>query len=321
MTLNGERSTEKEVLSGVPQGSVLGPCLFALFVNDMPNCVKSLIRLFADDAKLYRTIKDRQDCETLQEDLNSLLSWATTWQLNFNVNKCYILRIGTNLPDFIYHMSDSSGNRHNLKEVPNMKDLGVTISNDLNFEVHVNNVTNSANRALYTVKRTMKHLNAACGPTLYKSLVRPILEYGNSAWCPSTARQREALEKIQRRATRWICPKNMVYERRLRFLKLPSLSHRRRRGDLIEVFKYFRNEKVYNSLKFTINKAGRTRGHSLKITKHRWRLNVRGRAFANRVINDWNSLPSGVVEAKSLDSFKARLDRHWENTESVFRVD
>ena len=299
VVLDGARSKSVPVTSGVPQGSVLGPCLFSIFINDMPSDIDSIIRLFADDSKMYRFIYNPVDCNLLQDDLDKLVRWAHTWQLQFNIQKCCVLRLGKNPPPFRYKMEDETGTVHHLLVVDAVKDLGITISNDLSTKTHVNNVVRTANKVLYTIKRTIKDLNAASGPLLYKSLVRPVLEYANAAWVPHTINEVELLEKVQRRATRWMCARGMDYEARLRYLNLPTLTYRRRRGDVIEVFKYFKNPSVYNSFKFTLS-TGVTRGHTLKVLKQRWRTNLGGRALSNRVVNDWNSLPRLSLRPKLL---------------------
>ena len=316
--LNGVLSSTSDVISGVPQGSVLGPCLFAVFVNDMPKCTDSPLSLFADDAKLYRVIKAIQDCIALQADLTSLVNWAKTWQLEFNIEKCCVLRIGNSQVNFQYKMTDKTGTTHILNEVSSMRDLGVIITNDLSTKTHVEQVAASANRALYSIKRTVKDLNICTGPMLYKSLVRPILEYCHSAWHPQTVREIEILEKVQRRATRWIVKERGVsYSNRLRQLNLPTLTHRRRRGDMIEIYKYFQHPELYNNFKLQ-RSVGITRGHNLKVVKDRWRTVLRGKFLAHRAINDWNALPPQVVQAKTLDAFKNALDKHWSNAESLY---
>ena len=97
MVLDGQVSDPVPVLSGVPQGSVLGPVLF-LNINDLPDNIRSSVRLFADDCVLYRNIKTLTDCQILQDDLNGLGQWETDWQMKFNVAKCHSMRVTRHLP-------------------------------------------------------------------------------------------------------------------------------------------------------------------------------------------------------------------------------
>ena len=112
--------------------------------------------------------------------------------------------------------------------------------------------------------------------------------------------------------------KDLPYPERLRKLKLPSLEHRRKRGDAIEVYKHLHGKYNVQSPTFELNKDAITRGNSLKLEKKRWRLNIRGNYFSNRVVNLWNGLPEHVVSAPSVDAFKTRLGKHWESLPSVY---
>ena len=130
--IDGESSSETAVLSGVPQGTVLGPLLFLVHINDLPDCVKSSVRLFADDCLLYREIKSRDDQEILQNDLKNLEIWATTWGMRFNAKKCYILSVTSKGIQKFYELDSCI-----LKEVENNPYLGLLISNDLKWSTHI----------------------------------------------------------------------------------------------------------------------------------------------------------------------------------------
>ena len=105
VALDGQASDPVPVLSGVPQGSVLGPVLFLIFINDLPENIRSSVRLFADDCVLYRNIESPMDCQTLQDDLNSLAQWETDWQMKFNVAKCHSMRVTRHPPDRHIHLT------------------------------------------------------------------------------------------------------------------------------------------------------------------------------------------------------------------------
>ena len=148
-------------------------------------------------------------------------------------------------------------------------------------------------------------------PRLFTTMFRPHLEYGNIIWHPRYRRDKLEVEKFQRRATRLIPSlKGLSYEERLRALKLPSLEHRRRRGDMIQVFKILKGiHRLDPDQLFTMSAESTTRGHGLKMMKTFSRLGVRQHVFSQRVVNDWNSFPAEVVESPTLNTFKSRLDK------------
>ena len=130
VVLDGQASDPVPVLSGVPQGSVLGPVLFLIFINDLPDNIRSSVRLFADDCVLYRNIKSPIDCQNLQDDLNSLSQWETDWQMKFNVAKCHSMRVTRHLPDK-HILFDYTLHQQKLEQVQSAKYLGITITDNL----------------------------------------------------------------------------------------------------------------------------------------------------------------------------------------------
>ena len=144
MVLDGSTSEWVPVTSGVPQGSILGPLLFLLFINDMPDCTEpSILSLFADDVKCFRIINNIKDCEQLQRDLNSLYEWSQVWKLNFNVLKCKVLSFTRNVTPIVfkYHLNGTL-----LENISCYNDLGVTVDKGLVFNNHVSNVINKCNK-------------------------------------------------------------------------------------------------------------------------------------------------------------------------------
>ncbi len=143
--VDGELSEEAQVLSGVPQGTVLGPLLFLLFINDLPHRVSSQVRLFADDCLIYRPIHSHDDCVKLQKDLDALKDWGDMWGMRFNEKKCNIMRIACSKSPFV-HLYEL--NSHTLEQVKDAKYLGVTISEDLTWANHITSTVNKANSTL-----------------------------------------------------------------------------------------------------------------------------------------------------------------------------
>ena len=163
------------------------------------------------------------------------------------------------------------------------------------------------------LKRTFTQITVEILPILFVTLVRPHLEYGNVLWYLRYKLDADKVEKVQRRATRLILElRNLSYEQRLQVLNLHSLYYRRKRGDMINVYKLMHGllgipEEVF----FTRAIHSTTRGHNFKLYTQRSRLDIRSKFFSRRVVNDWNSLPSEVVNAKSTEIFKKQLDKYW----------
>ena len=304
-----EKSDWADVVSGIPQGSVLGPILFVIYINDLPSVISSTAKLFADDTKVYSEIKTEADRAILQSDLQALEDWSTKWQLPFNADKCKIMHIGNNNPGYGYTM----GGHHSLDTISKEKDLGVHIDHQLKFHDHTATAVSKANQILAVIRSSFENLDDDMLPRLYKTLVRPHLEYGNLIWGPHYRLDQQAVERVQRRATKLVPNlKDRPYIERLQALKLPSLLHRRRRGDMIQVYKIVNNkERIETSGLFSLNTSTATRGHNWKLFKPVAQKDARIHTFSVRVINDWNNLPETVVNADSVNTFKNRLDAHW----------
>jgi hypothetical protein len=197
-----------------------------------------------------------------------------------------------------------------LEEVTDERDLGVVLQNDLKCNKQCLKAVNTANRVLGMIKRSFSVRDKDVILQLYKSLVRPHLEYSVQAWRPHLKKDIDLLEGVQRRATRMINGfKDKSYEVRLCCLNLTTLETRRLRGDLTEVFKMFKGFDNLDPSKFFELNNLPTRGHSLKLVKPRCRLDVRKFSFAHRVVEVWNSLDELTVACDSTNSFKNRLDK------------
>lgn len=306
VTINGIFSQWREVKSGVPQGSVLGPLLFLIFINDLDEGIMSKICKFADDTKCGRAVSNDEEVNMLKMDLKKLCDWADTWQMKFNVDKCVVMHFGSQNNRYEYEM-----NGRKLKASTTERDLGVVISDTGKPSEQCLTAANKANSVLGVIKRNIRSRNKAVIVRLYKTLVRPKLEYCVQAWNPFLKKDIEVLEKVQKRATRLVAGyQNYSYEQRLRFLDLQPLDVRRTRGDMIEVFKLIKGIDCIKPDKFfTIIGNSRLRGHQYKMAKSRSRLEIRKHYFSNRIVDAWNALPEYVVSAESVNVFKARLDK------------
>ena len=235
--IDGISSNPSTVTSGVPQGTVLAPLLFLCFVNDIPQLVTSKIRLYADDILLYNTIKSKEDCIPLQNDINKLATWSKQWQLLFNHEKCEHLRITNKLLPIISSYSISGDN---IKEANSIKYLGVTINSKLNWSEHIAKITSKASSVLGFLQRNLKKCPANTKIACYKSMILPILEYASMIWDPFTTKDINSIERIQRRAARFITNNyswNSSVTNLLQNLNLPSLQNRRSCQKAIMLYK------------------------------------------------------------------------------------
>jgi len=305
VVLLGCKSAWIKVKSGVPQGSVLGPLLFMIYINDIDDSVSSKLLKFADDTKVFRAVLNLHDIEKLQIDLMNLCKWSDDWLMLFNVDKCKIVHFGYNNNMANYKLNDK-----NLDVDKEERDLGVVIQNDLKCRLQCIKVVNTANKVLGMIKRAFVYKDSEIVVRLYKSLVRPHLEYCVQAWRPHLQKDIDLIEGVQRRATKMIPNlKNKSYEERLNILNLTTLETRRLRGDLIEVFKICKGfDSLEPSLFFKFSTAP-TRGHMLKLVKPRCHLDVRKFSFAHRVVDIWNSLEDSIIACNSINGFKNRIDK------------
>ena len=302
--VDGCSSAWGEVTSGVPQGSVLGPILFLIFINDLETGVMSWILKFADDTKIYRSISSDEDRKQLQRDLDTLVAWAKEWLMMFNEKKCKSMHLGRGNSQHVYTI-----NGHPMENVNMERDLGVILSRDMKAIGQCNSAYSKANKILGLIKRTIRNKSADIMLRLYKTLVRPHLEYCAPVWSPHFKKDKELLEKVQHRFTRMIPEiKDKPYEERLRILGLWTLEERRNRADLIETFKMIKgmSSVPYENF-FDLDSDSRTRGHSLKIVKTRFTGTCRQYSFSQRVISRWNKLDQQTVNSKTLNEFKSRL--------------
>ena len=317
--INGKYSEWEAVTSGVPQGSVLGPILFLIFINDLPNAIHSFIKIFADDTKIYNTPDMDNAHYELQTDIDKSFEWSQIWQLPFNSEKCKVMHIGYKNPQNNYTIPNLFAQSVTLDKVTNEKDLGITFNEKLDFSTHMSTIVKKANQMLGLVKRTFENIEPKAFITLYKAMVRSHLEYANCIWRPYKKGEIQSIEKVQRRATKCINElSNMTYTDRLQTLNLPTLEYRRQRGDMIQTYKIIHKlDDIDAHDLFAFHTDLRTRGHSLKLNIPSCNLNSRKYSFSVRVVPEWNSLPEEVVTAPTINTFKNRLDKFWANKKYV----
>lgn len=311
--VDGTRSDAVSVDSGVPQGSVLGPLLFLLHVNDMPLHVSSKIRLFADDCLLYRAIKSTEDQIELQKDLDSLVKWGVTWGMKFNAKKCNLLRISRSRSPFSYFYSI---NEQFLDSVDHTKYLGVNIASDLDWSEHISAICNKGNATLGFIRRNLKECPRKLKETAYFTLVRSKLEYAAAVWDPYKIKDINQLEKVQRRAARFTCrdyrPTSSVTQM-LKELGWSDLASRRRSLRLTLFYKVVHHLVAVPTENILVPADQRTRSnHKFKFRHLTGRTNAYSNSFFPRAIVEFNQLPEGTVDAPSTESFKDRLAKHFD---------
>jgi hypothetical protein len=305
VVINGTHSRWSNVTSGVPQGSVLGPLLFLIYINDLDTDLISKVSKFADDTKLGVNAAKPEAIQGMQQDLDKIGEWSEKWQMPFNTDKCKVMHIGFANPKVNYSLLGSQ-----LQDTVLEKDLGVLISSDLKFSAQCIAVEKQAQKLLGYIRRQFQFRDKEIVLALYNALVRPLLEYAVQFWSPTLVKDIERLERVQKRATKLIPSiRNKGYERRLNDLKLFTLEKRRLRGQLIETFKILKglSNIDYGSL-FTLNENN-TRNHGWKISLKRFNTRPCGDFMTYRICNVWNRLPDNVVNSGSVDTFKRRLDR------------
>ena len=248
VVLNGMESDWVAVTSGVPQGSVLGPTLFLMYINDMKDAIKrSECLLFADDGKLFKIITSMIDCFSLQCDIDNLVEWCKKWRININISKCAYMNISllkSRSIDFTYTIQSEV-----IEKVTYFKDLGVTFSCNFTFNKHINNVVSKSFQMFGFMRRVLEPIS---DPTvylsLYHSLIRSRLEYCSFIWSPASRTLVSKIERVQKKFLKYAafkCTKvnnNLSYDNLCANFNLQSLENRRKMLDTRNLNKLFTND-------------------------------------------------------------------------------
>ena len=281
------------MLSGVPQGSVLGLLLFIIYINDLPI---SKIRLYADDVIIYRAILSSEDASILQEDFKKLVSWAATWLMSLNLNKCEHLVITSkkqplstmcNIRDYL------------IREVTSAKYLGVTTSQNISWSKHIDIITCKANSILAFLQRNLSQCSLRVKSLAYFTYVRPV-------WSPFTQSNIDKIEKVQRKAARFVFNDYYRYSsitNMLNCLKWESLEHRRTKSTIIMFYKIINNIVSVDISNYLHRSFTRTRGHQMRFMTIPAKRNTYYHSFLPTAIRLWNSLSEETVNSPNLHSF------------------
>ena len=313
--VEGATSSPAPVHSGVPQGTVLGPLLFLIYINDLPECISpdSNTGLYADDSSLSKEIspttdstKRDSDIKKLQTDLDRLQTWENDWQMEFNANKCQAMRISNKKnpgkPSYFIHGQE-------LEAVDSTKYLGVTINNKLKWNEHIAATARKAEAARAFLSRNLTKCTEETKKQCYTTLVRPILEYASEIWDPHEKGKIKTIERVQKRAARFIkndynwdnSATSMV-----RDLNLQPLEERRAHTKVTTFFKAISGDleiptKHLEPLTLT------TRGHQRRYRIPDTRLNITKASFYPDAIRLWNRLPTTATVATTLQDFKSAI--------------
>ena len=304
VVLDGVSSDSKPVHSGVPQGTVLGPLMFLIYINDITEHITSSLRLFADDCLLYRIIATEEDTIQLQHDLNQLSIWATKWQLRFNVAKCTIMRFTRSLSPvvFNYNLND-----HSLSTSAQHPYLGILLDNKLSWSSHTKHIITKANKTLNFLKRNLNSCSSSVKASAYLTLVRPSMEYAAAVWDPYHHNDILQLEKVQRRAARWVLNDYNRYSSvtaMLQQLSWPSLESRRKIFRLQTLFKIIHHDYALLIPYYYLPMTRSTRQyHPRRFILPNSNTLFYQQSIYSRTIHDWNNLPSSLIDCDDNGQF------------------
>ena len=310
VVIDGSTSSPAEVLSGVPQGTVLGPVLFIVYMNDLNKVIKhSLLKCFADDSKLIKSIQNPEDREKLIQDLEAVLQWTEDNSMQFNADKFQLLQHGTSkdmkLP---YNLP----NHQTLEKSTTVKDLGVHVSEDLKWRSHINTIVNDGTTFANWILKTIRSREPEVMLTMYKSYILSRLEYTSPVWCPMLLCDITKVESVQRSFTAKISGlDNQDYWQRLSSLKLYSLQRRRERFIIIHLFKISKQLSP-NDIKFEFYNHIRLGLQCRRKNYPRCAASIqttRFNSFSCLAPRLFNLIPKYIKESANPLTFKSRLDK------------
>ena len=248
--VNGKTSHWQPVTSGVPEGSLLAPLLFSLFINDLSSTISSGCLMYADDVKIFRKITSPSDSQELQRDLDRLTAWSACWGLSLNPSKCksFTMTLRRAPVQITYNIGGTV-----LEHVDQIRDLGIIIDSKLTFAQHVDHAVKRANRALGLLMRSVQtgarpgKFRTSAVLTAYFANVRSILEYGSVIWAGAAETHTARIDRVQHKFLMWLLSytlsgyaPSLSYENLLHHFRLPSLSSRRMQHDIIFIRNIFR---------------------------------------------------------------------------------
>ena len=307
VVVNGVKSAMSPVLSGVPQGSVLGPLLFVIMMIDIDQFVTtSSVRSFADDTRVCKGVINVDDATKLQRDLNTIFHWTDENNMMFNDTKFELLRVrvaNNPIQDCtLYHSSTGEA----IKEKQTVKDLGVLVSNDCTFRDHIFKVEKTMRNMSGWILRTFSSRDECVMLTAWKTLVIPHHDYCSQLWSPYLIKYKKLFEQLQYNFLKKIKGmNNKSYDEILKKLRVYSLERRRDRYRVIYTWKIL--EGLVPGMNLDSFKSER-RGRLIKVPSNMHS----DQTFKTFAIKAWNELPRKIRDLTkvSVDTFKSHLDKH-----------
>ena len=318
VVLSGQSSTINPINSSVPQGSILGPLLFSVFIDDLPDHCENPIFLFADDSTLFCEISSNAEAETvgdsLNKDLASMKTWADKWKVTFEPTKCKAMTLSRKRQP---SRTDLYFGATKISEVDELEILGVTVDKRLTWNTHISNISSRAGQRLGALRRVAPKLDAFGRGTVYKAQIRSVMEYASLCWMSASATSLQLLDRIQDKALQIIgvdevqaCTK----------LNIPPLHHRRKVAAATVIYKMHTtlcpiDLKGMLPPPYTLRRSTRS---SLSMPSHALvkptsRTHSTGRSFLHTGTTLWNSLPENIVgqiDDTGVQSFKSRVHKH-----------
>lgn len=314
VVINGQHSSWGAVRSGVPQGSVLGPLLFLIYINDITFATQSSeIRLFADDTILYLYVDNPvSNARALNNDLDLISKWASEWLIKFSPAKTKSMIMTKKKHKLNYPPLEMGGTK--LENVECHKHLGVSISKDLSWNEHIENIVVNAGKCLDVLNALKFKLNRKTLETLYFAFIRSKLEYANIVWDNCNKQLSDLVESVQYRAAKIVSGAIHRTSHKIVYKELgwESLEERRRKQRLNVFYKAVSGE-APAYLKDAIPQPNAEQNrYSLRnehnYTPPRTRTSAFHNSFFCKTIRDWNNLPSNTQTSESFDSFKLKLN-------------
>ena len=309
VVIDGATSDPEKVLSGVPQGTVLGPVLFIIYMNDLHSVVKhSLLKCFADDSKLVKSIENLQDRAQLIEDLHAVLQWTKDNSMEFNADKFQLIQHGKNED---MKTSYNLPNNQELTKSDSVKDLGTLISDNLTWRENINTLTTNATSYANWILRTIRSRESEVMLTMYRGYVLSRLEYNSAVWSPALLCDITQVEGVQRTYTSKIAGmEDKNYWQRLSALRLYSLQRRRERFCFLHIWKIYKNL-APNDCSFQFQNHIRLGPQCRRLS---YPCNVasiktlRHNSFSCIAPRLFNIMPRHIKESANLNICKGRLD-------------
>lgn len=312
VTANEFSSSRSLVKSGVPQGSVLGPILFLLYVNDISNSISSTVRLFADDCVIYRRITTTSDSDALQSDLAKIADWCEQWQMEINTSKTKAVAFTrVSNPKLTHYLINDSV----IARAHTIKYLGVHLSSNISWSDHIEAICSSACKTLGFIRRNLYLANKSTKLLAYETLVRAKLEYASFIWNPHQSYLINKLEAIQNKATRFITKdysRTSSITNLKKSLNLSTLENRRIIALLSHFHKLYHSSSSFRVRHITAaHRIFPRLDHPFKVQPVFARTNFLSKSPLFLAIYHWNKLPADVVSSQNHEDFMNKLKSYF----------